>query len=327
MSADGRHRIRRLGRLALLVGCLAQPAPPLSAAAFDRAWLEPVVSVLPLWPGHERGGRGDIPPGAAPEGTAVALRAGGHLLTALHVVERAVEITVRLADGRELPARLVARDAPTDLALLRIEESLPPVTAAPAVALGQPVCAVANQFGLGLSVTCGVVSATARSGTGFNPVEDFIQTDAAVNPGASGGALLDSQGRFVGLLSAIFASGADANLGVNFAVSAALAYRVIDDLIEHGRVRRGNPGFTVADLPLGQRRRLTGVVVRAVAPDGPAAHAGLRVGDVIRSIDGRALRKPSDALAAIYLRRPGERLRLEVVRNGDTLTLHSALAP
>src|SRR5690606_40595555 len=131
-------------------------------------------------------------------------------------------ISVRLPDGHHVPAEVVGRDAATDLALLRVEAELPPLPLAPDPALGAPVCAVGNQFGLDLSVTCGVVSALHRAGTGFNPVEDFVQTDAVVNPGASGGALVDGEGRLVGLLSAIFTMESDANIGVNFAASAAL---------------------------------------------------------------------------------------------------------
>jgi S1-C subfamily serine protease len=155
---------------------------------------------------------------------------GGLLATALHVVDRATEITIRLRDGRRLEAQLVAGDPSSDIALLRVPEEIPVLQLASQPVLEAKVCAVGNQFGLGLSVTCGVVSATGRTGTSFNPVEDFIQTDATVNPGSSGGALLDDQGRLVGMLSAIFSKESDADIGVNFAVSSALLMRVVRDL-------------------------------------------------------------------------------------------------
>src|SRR3546814_1059360 len=127
-------------------------------------WSSDVCSSDLLWPGQAQGGLPEVPPGTAPEGTAVAIAPGGYLATALHVVDRALEITVRLPDGRHLPAELVGKDAATDLALLKVAADLPPLPFAPEPALGDPVCAVGNQFGLDLSVTCGVVSALHRAG-------------------------------------------------------------------------------------------------------------------------------------------------------------------
>ncbi len=286
------------------------------ARAFESGVLDSVVSVLPLWPGQEQGGNPRLPPGTAPEGTAVAIRAGGYLVTALHVVDRALEITVRLPGGRHVPAELVGRDPATDLAVLKVTAELPVLKNAPEPVLGAPVCAVGNQFGLDLSVTCGVVSALHRSGTGFNPVEDFVQTDATVNPGASGGALVDAQGRLVGILSAIFTKDSDADIGVNFAASVALVHRVADDLIDHGRMIRVRSGLRVGDLALEDRVTLAGARILAVAAGSPAERAGLAPGDVITDVAGRAVRKASDVTAAIYLRRPGDRVAVTVLRAG-----------
>ena len=307
---------------ALLLVLSAAPA-----SAFEARVLDSVVSVLPLWPGHKIGGTPGTPPGSAPEATAVAVLPGGLLATALHVVDRAEEITVRLADGRRYAAELVAGDGATDLALLRIPLDLPALEMAPEPALGAPVCAVGNAFGLDLSVTCGVVSATRRSGVGFNPVEDFIQTDASVNPGASGGALVDREGRLVGLLSAIFTKDADADIGVNFAVSAALLMRVVEDLAAHGRVLRPRSGFRVEDLDPAEAGEAVGVRVVTVEPGGAGEVAGLAEGDLVTAIAGRALRKASDATAAIQLQRPGDRVDLEVRRGGARQTLTLALPP
>ncbi|MGI9384616.1 MAG: S1C family serine protease, partial [Methyloligellaceae bacterium] len=143
-----------------------------------------VVSVLPTWPP-------DVKRSEEPEGSGVAVLDGATVVTALHIVDRATSIRIRTAKGRIVPAKLVGLDRATDIAILSIDTPLPPLSlASEDPALGQPVCAVGNAFGLGLSVTCGVVSGVHRAGMGFNVIEDFVQTDAAVNPGASGGALV-----------------------------------------------------------------------------------------------------------------------------------------
>jgi S1-C subfamily serine protease len=289
------------------------------------AVLQSVVSVLPLWPGYEQGGSGDVPPGTAPEGSAVAFRAGGYLVTALHVVERAVEIDVRLPDGRLQMAELVAGDPASDLAVLRIAADLPPLALAREPRLGAPVCAVGNQFGLGLSMTCGVISALGLTAVGFNTIEDFIQTDAVVNPGSSGGALVDGEGRLVGVLSAIFTKGSDANIGVNFAASAALVARVAADLIERGRVAPVPPGFRVADLTRAERRMQVGARVIGVLPGSAAARAGLSQDDVVVAVGSRTTRRASDVTTALYLHRPGETVAIQVLRAGQPVTVRLEL--
>ena len=293
--------------------------------AFSPEILNSVVSVLPVWPGFERRARGPRKPGEEPEGTAVAIRRGGYLVTSLHIVARASSIELRLADGRKMPARMVGADRPTDLAVLKVSENLPTLPVGPEPVLAQPVCAVGNQFGLGLSVTCGVISATHRTGTGFNAIEDFIQTDAAVNPGASGGALVDAEGRLVGILSAIFTKQSDANLGVNFAASMRLVRRVTDDIIAHGKVRRGRIGAGFGNLP--RRDRRPGAVVRGVTPGGAAAQAGLRGGDIVTAIGDRAIRSASDVTSALHMSRIGEPIQVAVRRDGVTHRLVLRLAP
>jgi S1-C subfamily serine protease len=323
-----RHRAAALGAAFVLTAALAVPLP---TAAFDAPFkvgvLDSVVSVLPVWPGQPQGGQPDLPPGVAPEGTAVAVAPGGYLATALHVVDQALSVTVRLPDGRHVPAAVVGRDAASDLALLKVAAALPPLPYAPEPALGAPVCAVGNQFGLDLSVTCGVVSALHRAGTGFNPVEDFVQTDAVVNPGASGGALVDAQGRLVGLLSAIFTMESDANIGVNFAASAALVARVVEDLQAHGEVRRGKAGLGLDELAPAERARWVGVRVRGVLPGGAAEAAGIRAGDLLTAVEGRRITKVAEAIAAIQLKKPGETVRLTVQRGAEPLSLSLVLAP
>ncbi len=311
---------------ALTVLLLLGVAPP-PARAFDAKVLDSVVSVLPLWPGQPQGGQPDLPPGVAPEGTAVAIAPGGYLATALHVVDRALEVTVRLPDGRLVPAEVLGKDPASDLALLGVTADLPPLPYGPEPALGAPVCAVGNQFGLDLSVTCGVVSALHRAGTGFNPIEDFVQTDAVVNPGASGGALVDAEGRLVGLLSAIFTMESDANIGVNFAASAALVRRVMVDLKTYGQVRRARAGLGLEELDPEEREREVGLRVAGVLPGGAAEAAGIRAGDLLTAVEGRRVTKVAEAIAAIQMKRPGETLRLTLQRSGRTLELGLVLAP
>lgn len=297
------------------------------ARAFDEKILDSVVSVLPLWPGQPQGGQPDLPPGVAPEGTAVAIAPGGYLATALHVVDRALEVTVRLPDGRLVPAQVAGKDPASDLALLKVAAELPPLPYGPEPALGAPVCAVGNQFGLDLSVTCGVVSALHRAGTGFNPIEDFVQTDAVVNPGASGGALVDAEGRLVGLLSAIFTMESDANIGVNFAASAELLRRVMEDLKTYGRVRRAKAGLGLEALDPEERASEVGLRVVGVLPGGAAEAAGIRAGDLLTAVEGRRVTKVPEAIAALQMKRPGETLRLTLQRAGRTLELDLTLAP
>jgi S1-C subfamily serine protease len=313
-SAATERPARRRFVVALLLALVAPSAAP--AGAFAPEVLDSVVSVLPKWPGHAQGGRPQLPPGAAPEGTAVAIRAGGYLATALHVVDRAEAIAVRLADGRYLPADLIGGDPASDLAVLRIAADLPLLPAAPGdPPLGAPVCAVGNAFGLDLSVTCGVVSAAHRSGVGFNRIEDFVQTDAAVNPGASGGALVDAEGRLVGVLSAIFTKESDADIGVNFAASVALVRRVADDLIDRGRVVPARAGLRLVELDPHSVGR-GGARVAGLEAGGAAARAGLALGDIVVAVGERPIGNASAAAAAFYMRRPGDTVAVTVQRDG-----------
>lgn len=276
---------------------------------YERA-VRSVVVVLPEWPAADR-------PREAPEGSGVVWRDGRHVVTALHVVGKATAIRIRRDDGELFVARLKAADPATDVAVLEIEGEagltpLPWTTRQPA--LGERVCAAGNAFGLGVSLTCGVVSAIGRAGVGFNPVEDFVQTDAAVNPGASGGALLDGNGEVVGLLSAIFTKTSDANIGVNFACSTRLIERVVPDLVAHGRVRRVRTGLLLAAPGQGGTPRAPGVEVRGVVPGSPAALAGVEPGDMVVAVGARRIAKVQEFIAEEMLAVvPGE-LALDVVR-------------
>ncbi len=293
--------------VAVAVACLVVAAGSAGAGPLPERLLDSVVSVLPEWPDGEARAE-------EPEGSAVAVMAGGYLATNDHVLGRATKVKVRFDDGRLADARIVGRDRPTDIALIKIEAALPVLEQAPEPGLGEAVCAIGNQFGLGLAITCGVVSAVHRTGVGFNPIEDFIQTDTVVNPGGSGGALVDAEGRLVGLVSAIFTKDGDANIGVNFATSMRLVMRVVEDLEAHGRVIRPRSGLRVEALSEDQRRRLAGVRIRHLTPGGAAAAAGLVAGDVITAVAGRRIRRPSDVTSAIHLHRVGETVRIDYLR-------------
>lgn len=301
-----------------LLALLGGPAAA-GESAFDPSILRSVVTVFPVRePGAARTGENRA---EERSGSGVAVRPGGYVATNYHVVLKARKVYVRLADGRELPAEVVAGDETTDIALLKVPEELPTATMGKEPPLGARVCTVSDPFGVGLSVTCGVVSAVRRTGMGFNMIEDFIQTDAVLNPGSSGGALVDGSGALVGLIAAIFTRTEDANIGINFAISTALLNRVVDDLVAYGEVRPAYAGFRLTHLPRAERRTLAGLRIAAVESGDAAEQAGFRPGDVITDIGGRAIRSRSDALTAIYLHRPGDRVPVTIVRDGQRLTL------
>ncbi len=287
---------------------------PAAAQPIDRA-MKSVVSVLPEWPRDARRLE-------EPEGSGVVMLDGKTIVTALHVVDKALSIRVRTLQGDIFPARLSGRDRASDIAILAIDTVLPALALAKREPrLGEKVCAIGNAFGLGLSVACGVVSGINRAGVGFNRIEDFIQTDAAVNPGASGGALVTGDGEFVGMLSAIFTKKSDANIGVNFAVSAALTGDVARQLRGTGRVRRPISGLRLEAVPgKGETGRL-GARVAALKPGSLGERAGLKEGDIILRAGGRRVRKPADFVSAMSRLLRADALEIEIDRGGSKQTL------
>ena len=197
-----------------------------------------VVVIEPTWPGYNRPGFG-APPGTAPAGTGIFIGTGdssNYLATAAHVITRATEIEIVTGDGTRHAATVVAADNQRDIAILETGLRRRPITLRLTdPAIGEHSCAIGNSFGLGLSISCGVVSAIHRKQVGFNPIEDFVQTDAAINPGGSGGALVDADGRLIGMIDGIFTKEADIDAGVNFAVSVPLLIEGIELL------RRSHP--------------------------------------------------------------------------------------
>ena len=285
---------------------------PVHARALDGAIAEKamksIVSVLPT------GSRKEIS-AKEPEGSGVAVLGGRYILTVLHVFNDASEIRVRTFDGEIISAQVAGRDTASDLALLKIDQALPTLEPGGDPQIGSQVCAIGNAFGLGLSLSCGTVSAVHRTKTGFNPVEDFVQTDAAVNPGASGGALIDQQGRLVGILSAIFTKSADANIGVNFAVSEPLALRVAKSLQKRGKMV-WDFGGAVLKLHPGKREtgRLGGKIVK-ITKGTSVDDAGLQVNDVIFTAGGRRIRKPEDFYSGIARLGPNAEIEIAYRRN------------
>src|SRR5690606_12325770 len=260
-------------------------------------------------------------------GSAVILRSDGYLLTNHHVVADADEILIALRDGREAIAKLIGTDPETDLAVLKIDmPALPAATITPEEqpATGDVVMAIGNPFGLGQTVTMGIISATGRNQLGLNTYEDFIQTDAAINQGNSGGALIDAHGRLIGINTAIF-SQSGGSQGIGFAIPAHLAVDGMEEIIERGRVIRGWLGVEVQPLTsdLAESFGLVqteGIVVSGLYRNGPAWSAGLRPGDVILRIDDKAIVHGRHAMNQVARAKPGSTVELEVLRNGEPMS-------
>ncbi|QJD60474.1 PDZ domain-containing protein [Pseudomonas sp. gcc21] len=262
-------------------------------------------------------------------GSAVILSPDGYLLTNNHVIADADEILVALQDGREALARLIGTDPETDLAVLKIDlPNLPAVTISSSDELrqrtGDVVMAIGNPFGLGQTVTMGIISATGRNQLGLNTYEDFIQTDAAINQGNSGGALIDAHGNLIGINTAIF-SQSGGSQGIGFAIPARLAYEVMQEIIAAGRVIRGWLGVEVqpvtpelaASYKLNQSE---GIVITGLYRDGPAWQAGLQPGDLILRIDDQPASSGRDAMNQVARADPGEKVTMEILRDGKKHT-------
>ncbi|MBE2214372.1 MAG: DegQ family serine endoprotease [Opitutaceae bacterium] len=270
-------------------------------------------------------------------GSGVIVSADGYILTNNHVIDEADTVTVNLSDGREFSAKVVGKDAKTDIAVIKIDaKDLPAVTFASSedVQVGDQVLAIGNPFGIGQTVTTGIVSATGRAaGIGLD-YEDFIQTDAAINPGNSGGALVDLQGRLIGINTAIL-SRSGGFQGIGFAIPSDLARSIMDALVVDGKVTRGYLGVGIQELnpalaeQFGVKAGTKGVLVREVPEDGPAAKAGLESGDVIVALGGREIPDSQRLRFAVAAMRPGSEVEVRVLRDGQekTFTLTVAAQP
>ena len=262
-------------------------------------------------------------------GSGVIVSPEGYILTNNHVIEGAAEIQVTLSDSRRAIAQLIGADPDTDLAILRIElERLPVITLgnSDTAQVGDRVLAIGNPFGVGQTVTSGIVSALGRNQLGINTFENFIQTDAAINPGNSGGALVDVNGNLIGINTAIF-SRSGGSMGIGFAIPVSTARQVLEGIVRDGQVVRGWVGIEPMELTaelietFGLPKQSEGVIVTGVLQNGPAANAGLRPGDLLLKVAGQPVRNVGELLTQIASLTPGKTAKLEVMRRHQTLAL------
>jgi serine protease DegQ len=261
-------------------------------------------------------------------GSGVIVAPEGYVLTNFHVVDGADDITLVLADGREIKATVRGADPESDLAVLKAATGgLPAITLGDleSVRVGDVVLAIGNPFGFGNTVTAGIVSALGRNHLGINRFEDFIQTDAPINPGNSGGALVDTAGHLIGINSTIY-SQSGGSLGIGFAIPVSLARNVLSQIIEHGEVTRGWLGVEPADLSDDGARALAldhadGVLIRSLQPNGPADRAGMKVRDVVVDVAGKATHDVAGLLSRIAELSPGSVAKVKVWRAPQVVEL------
>ena len=252
----------------------------------------------------------------------------GLVLTNNHVIANAIQITVTLRDGRQVEAEIVGADPETDIAVLKMTaENLTALTTSDSddLRVGDFVVAIGNPFGLGQTVTSGIISALSRSGLGIEEYEDFIQTDASINPGNSGGALVNLKGQLVGINTAIF-SQSGASHGIGFAIPINLALRIMEQILDTGEVKRGFLGVSIQDISpeLAEAFGLTkksGALINKVLKDSPADKAGLLPGDIVISIDGKKIRNANDVRNRIGLLPVGERIKFKLLRESKEFEL------
>ncbi len=262
-------------------------------------------------------------------GSGVIVSPEGYILTNNHVVEGADEIAIQLSDGRKALAQVIGTDPDTDLAVLRIGlADLPVITLGNSdqLQVGDVVLAIGNPFGVGQTVTSGIVSALGRTQLGINTFENFIQTDAAINPGNSGGALVDVQGRLMGINTAIY-SRSGGSMGIGFAIPTSIARNVLSAIVREGEVTRGWIGVEPQELTpemalnFGIAPDAQGVVITGVLQDGPAAQAGIRPGDVIATVQDKAVTSVPALLQAVAALTPDTAVTVEIWRGQERLRL------
>jgi len=257
------------------------------------------------------------------QGSGSIISPDGYILTNNHVVGDADRVQVKLQDGREYEAKIVGTDPPTDLAVIKIDDSDLPFLRlgdSDRLEVGDWVLAVGNPFGLSHTLTAGIVSAKGRSGMGLNDYENFIQTDAAINPGNSGGPLVNLDGELVGINTAIF-SRSGGSMGIGFAIPVNMAKQIRDQLIEHGQVTRGRLGVYIQELTKELATSFgldsdRGILVSQVIKDSPAEKGGLKRGDVIGKLDGKKVDRLADFRNKIALTPPGSKVALSILRDG-----------
>ena len=267
-------------------------------------------------------------------GSGVIVSPEGYILTNNHVVNGATDILVTLSDKREFKAHIVGTDPKTDIAVLKIDASnLPSIVVGDSskVQIGDYALAVGDPFGVGQTVTMGIVSATGRANLGIEDYEDFIQTDAPINPGNSGGALVNDRGELVGINTAIIAHGSEGNQGIGFAVPVNLARTVMDEILKNGKVTRAYLGIVPQDVTPSiakafNVKEATGALVSDVSADSPAQRAGLERGDIILDVNGKPVTDSNQLRMNISMMRPETRVDLKVLRNGAERDMSATLA-
>ena len=258
-------------------------------------------------------------------GSGVIISASGYILTNNHVIEGADEIEVILLDGRKAKAKVIGTDPDTDLAILKVElDKLPVIMLgnSDTLQIGEPVLAIGNPFGVGQTVTGGIVSALGRNKLGINTFENFIQTDAAINPGNSGGALVDASGALMGINTAIY-SRSGGSMGIGFAIPVSTARQVLESIVKDGQVTRGWIGVEPQELNAELMETFNvkskeGVIITGVLQNGPAGQAGIKPGDVITAVNGKAVGNVTELLGAVAALKPGVAAPLSVQRAGKT---------
>ncbi len=271
---------------------------------------------------------GDDTQKATSLGSGVIVSSAGYILTNNHVVEAADEIEIAFPDGKKLLAKIVGSDPDTDLAVLRVEaKDLPAITfgSSDGLRVGDIVLAIGNPFGVGQTVTSGIVSALGRSGLGINVFENFIQTDAPINPGNSGGALIDARGNLIGVNTAIF-SRSGGSIGIGFATPVSTAKMVLEQIIKSGGVTRGwlGVGLQAVTPEIAESLKLgtpQGAIVNEIVRDGPADKGGIKLGDVLFSVDGKPVSDPQGTVNVVTGIPPGNAAKLLVKRKGQDLEL------
>ena len=258
-------------------------------------------------------------------GSGVVMTQDGYIVTNNHVVDGASAVTVTLADKREFKAKVVGTDPKSDIAVLKIDTTnLPSITVADSskVQVGDYALAVGDPFGVGQTVTMGIVSATGRSHLGIEQYEDFIQTDAPINPGNSGGALVNDRGELIGINTAIIAHGSEGNQGIGFAIPANMARNVMEQIVEHGSVTRAYLGIVPQDVTpnlakeFGEKEA-RGALVADVSAGSPAQKSGLERGDIIVEVNGKPVADSNDLRMTISMMPPDSEAHLKVLRNGS----------
>jgi len=276
---------------------------------------------------------GDQAPNEEPSsslGSGVIVSPEGIILTNHHVIEGADEIEVAFADGRKRTAKLIGSDPETDIAVLKIDakDLPPPITLGKmeSVQVGDVVLAIGNPFGVGQTVTSGIVSALGRNQLGINTFENFIQTDAAINPGNSGGALVDTKGNLIGINTAIY-SRSGGNMGIGFAIPVNTAKQVMESIVTNGSVTRGWIGVEPQNLSkelaesLNLPKDTTGVLISGVLDGGPADKAGMKPGDVLTQVNGQAVNDVAALLNRIAQTNPGDEAKVTLLRKGKELSI------